>query len=144
MLFSAGTLLAETNETDHQHGHAGHAVSGVSLDQGHKWKTDAALRQGMKRINDAVVKAVPAYHHDSLTQVDADKLSRQINEQVNYLIENCKLAPGADATLHVFIGDFLTGAATLSKEPLSPKGLPQIVKALQTYPDYFEHESWNK
>jgi len=144
IFFNSGTLLAETNAIDHQHSHEDHASSGLSLDHGNKWKTDAPLRLGMQSINDAVMKAAPAYHNEMLTKKDANKLSRQINDQVNYLIENCKLEPGADATLHVLIGDFLTGAVTLSNEPLSPQGLPHIVKALQLYPDYFEHERWNK
>ncbi|MDT8283777.1 MAG: hypothetical protein RQ982_13335 [Gammaproteobacteria bacterium] len=144
IFFYSGVLLAETNTTEqqHNHGHEDHAVSGLSLDHGKKWKTDAALRQGMQGIDDAAMKAVPAYHDETLTKADANKLARQINDQVNYLIENCKLEPGADTTLHVFIGDFLTGSANLSHQPLSPQGLPQIVKTLQLYPDYFEHDGW--
>ena len=109
---------------DHQHSHAQneHAASGLSLDHGKKWQTDAPLRQGMQSINDAVMKAVPAYHQETLTKTDADELARQINDQVNYLVANCKLEPGADATLHVLIGDLLTGAAKVSNEPLSPAG----------------------
>lgn len=144
IFFNNGVLLAETSVTDHHHSHDNHALSGLSLDHGKKWQTDAALRQGMQSINDVVMKAVPAYHHETLTKMDADKLSRQINDQVSYLIENCKLEPGADATLHVLIGDFLTGSATLSKESLSPQGLPHIVRALQLYPDYFVHPGWSQ
>jgi len=140
----AGLLQAETSNSDYQHSHAHnkHIASGLSLDHGKKWQTDAPLRQGMQRINDAVMKAVSAYHQQTLTQTDADELARQINKQVNYLVANCKLEPGADATLHVLIGDLLTGAARVSNEPLSPQGIPHLVKTLQLYTDYFEHQGW--
>ncbi len=136
VLFNSGVLLAASSASDHQHAHAQneHAVSGLSLDHGERWQTDAPLRRGMQSINDAVMKAVPDYHDETLTKADAEKLSGHINAQVNYLIENCKLEPGADATLHVLIGDFLTAATTLSEQPLSPEGLPHIVKVVTVVP----------
>lgn len=144
IFFKAGILLAENNVTNHKHGHDNHAVSGLSLDSGNKWKTDAALRQGMQSINEAAMNAVAAYHHNDLTKTDAEKLAKQINDQVNYLVANCKLETGADATLHVLIGNLLTATAKLSDEPLSGQGLPVIVKTLQQYPDFFDHHGWNE
>ena len=135
-------LKAETSIADH-HSHDGHAASGLSLDQGKKWKTDAPLRKGMQSINDAVMNAVPSFHHHTLKKPDAEKLARHINDQVAYLVANCKLEPKADATLHVFIGELLSAADTLSKEPLSNQGLPAIVNVLHQYPVYFDHQGWN-
>ncbi len=135
-------LTAQTNTADHNHSHDGHGASALSLDQGKKWQTDAPLRQGMQSINDAAMKAVPAFHDDKLTADDAEKLAKHINHQVAYMVANCKLEPKADATLHVLIGDLLMGAETLSKEPASMQGLPQIIKALSTYPEYFNHPGW--
>lgn len=142
LLFAnAGILLAETAMSDHQHshGHDEYAASGLSLDHGEKWKTDAPLRHGMKNINEAVINVVPAYHHETLTKIESEKLSSNINTQVNYLIENCKLEPGADATLHVLIGDLLSAADKVSNDPLSEQGMPHLVKTMQLYQDYFEH-----
>lgn len=141
-----GTLQAETSMSDHQHSHgqSEHAASGLSLDHGQKWKTDAPLRQGMQSISDAVMKTVPAYHAETLTKIDAEQLARHINDQVNYLVANCKLEPGADATLHVLIGDMLTAATKVANEPLSSQGMLHLVKTLQLYPDYFEHQGWNE
>jgi len=137
-------LLAETELTDHQHSHSQdqHADSGLSLNQGEKWKTDAPLRQGMQSINEAAMNAVLAYHNQTLTKMDGEKLAKDINEQVNYLVANCKLEPAADATLHVLIGDLLTAAAEVNKDSLSRQGLPIIIKVLQLYPDYFDHQGW--
>lgn len=72
LLFSF-PLLAETSAQDTlQHKHEGHAASELSLNQGKKWQTDAPLRQGMQSINLAVQKAVPGFHHDTLTKQDAE------------------------------------------------------------------------
>lgn len=139
------SLQAETRTSDHQHshGHSEAATSGLSMDHGQKWKTDAPLRQGMRSISDAVMHSVPAYHDETLTKTDAEKLARHINAQVNYLVANCKLGPGADATLHVLIGRLLTAATKVANQPLSPQGMPHLVKSLQLYPDYFAHQGWS-
>ena len=143
IFFKAGILLAESNMADHNHGHVNQAVSGLSLNKGEKWKTDDALRQGMHRINDAAMKAVPAFHHDTMTKTDAVKLAKQINDQVSYIVTNCSLQLEADVMLHVLIGDLLTATAKLSDEPLSGQGLPVIVKTIQQYPVFFDHPGWN-
>lgn len=141
LLTSTGTLLAETDMTEHQHshGHADNAISGLSLDNGEKWQTDAPLRQAMQHINSAVMAAVPAYHHETLTKTEAETLAKEITSQVDYIIANCKLEPAADASLHVLIGDLLSAADKASKEPLSAQGMPRLVETLQLYQDYFEH-----
>lgn len=143
-LTNTDILLAETGITDHQHSHSHdqQAASGLTLDQGEKWKTDVPLRQGMQSINEAAMNAVPAYHNQTLTKIEGEKLAKDINDQVNYMVANCKLEPAADATLHVLIGDLLTAAAEVKKNPLSQQGLPHIVRALQLYPDYFDHQGW--
>lgn len=138
-------LNAQTDAADaHQHDHDKHASSALSLDQGKKWQTDAPLRKGMQSIRDAVMKSADAFHKNALAKKEAEKLGKHINAQVEYLIENCKLEPKADATLHVLIGDLMAGANALSKQPLSKQGLPGVVKVLQLYPDYFDHKGWEK
>lgn len=142
-LILTAPLQAQTTATEqHNHGHDENAASALSLDQGKKWQTDAALRQGMQSIHDAVMNNVDAFHHNKLTKPDAEKLAKHINDQVTYMVTNCKLEPKADATLHVIIGELLSGADTLAKEPVSNNGLPTIVKALQQYPVYFDHKGW--
>ena len=143
---NTASLRAEMNITGNQHSHEQneHVASELSLDYGKKWQTDAPLRQGMQSINEAVMRVVPTYHQATLAKTDADELAREINDQVNYIVANCKLEPGADATLHVLIGDLLTGAAGISNDPLSSQGVPHLVRALQLYPDYFEHKGWRR
>ncbi|HBS26019.1 MAG TPA: hypothetical protein DD827_02640 [Gammaproteobacteria bacterium] len=145
LLMSCSKEPEITPEQAHHHGHEhdGHTASTLSLNQGEKWQTDVPLRQGMQSINDAAMSATTDFHHDALTKEDAAELAKHITGQVDYLINNCKLEPQADATLHVLIGDLLGGADVLSKQPLSSQGLPRIIQALQLYPDYFNHENWS-
>lgn len=102
------------------------------------------LRQGMQSINDAVISAVTAFHRDDLNKSDAKKLAKHINEQIEFLVQNCKLTPQADAVLHVVISGLLAGADQLAKQPSSTLGLPRIVVALQQYPKYFEQPGWKE
>jgi hypothetical protein len=144
LLVSSAVLQAETQPVDqHKHTHENHTADILSLDHGNKWQTDAPLRKGMENINEEVMQSVAAYHNGSLTKADAEKLSKNINEQVTYIVENCKLEPKADAVLHILIGDLLTATGHLASEPLSDQGLPAIVNTLHTYPVYFEHQGWN-
>jgi hypothetical protein len=129
---------------DSAHQHNDHAAKKLSLDEGKKWQSDAPLRQGMQSINDAVIDAVPAFHQDKLTRSDAKQLAELINKQVQYLVQNCKLSPQADAVLHVIIADLLAGADELANQPLSMQGLPRIVGALQQYPKFFEQPKWRQ
>ena len=132
---------AQENSAHVQHDHEHNQLSlpELSLDHGKKWKTDAPLRQGMLSINEEVKQAKKLFHSGLLSENDAKKLARHINDQVQYLIKNCKLPPQADITLHVFIGDLLTAANHLSEDPLSNQGLPVIVKTLELYTLYFDH-----
>jgi len=142
MLLAVTTSINAEPSHESHHGHSENSAAGMVLNDGKKWKTDQALRQGMQKINDAVMSAVDAYHHDALTQKDADRVSVQITTQVNYLIKNCKLVPEADATLHVLIGDLLSAAENIKADPSSSEGMPGAVQSLIAYPKYFEHDGW--
>lgn len=135
-------VVADTS-VQNSHQHERHAASGLSLNQGKKWQSDAPLRQGMQSIHDAVINAVPAFHREALTKPDARQLAKHIKKQVEFLVANCKLAPQADAVLHLIIADLLIGADELAKQPSSMQGLPRIVGVLQQYPNYFEQPQWN-
>lgn len=154
LIFTASLLLALQAVTPlhaapesadaHEHHHESNTTTEFSLNKGKKWPTDAPLRQGMQSINEAVLTAVPAFHDNALTKPDAEKLAGLINEQVAFIIDNCKLDPEADAVLHLLISELLTGASALSVEPSSEQGLPDIVRALLAYPLYFDHPDWGK
>ena len=117
-------------------------MSVLVLNDGKRWVTDAPLRQGLERIRDAVVPVVAATAARPLTKDEATALSGAIKDEVQYLVENCKLEPKADAVLHVLLNDFLEGADALVSDPASKAALERIVKAVALYPQYFEHQGW--
>lgn len=136
LLLAAGAaLFCHLHSPSHDHGHDG-SQGQMQLNAGQKWETDAPLRTGMERIR-ALVANAPT--HDATSM---QSLAGGIREQVDYLIQNCKLAPEADATLHVMIAEFLQGADLISKENDPVRGLSVINAALDAYPRYFAHAGW--
>jgi len=125
-----------------EHGHGQRGMSELVLNDGKRWATDAALRQGLERIRDAVAPIVAATAARPLTKDEATALSGAIKDQLQYLVENCKLEPKADAALHVLLNDFLQGADALAVDLTSKSGLKRIMMALDLYPQYFDHQSW--
>jgi hypothetical protein len=125
-----------------EHGHGQHGMSELALNDGMRWATDAPLRQGLERIRDGVAPIVAASTARPLTMDEATALSSAIKDQVQFLVENCKLEPRADAALHVLLNDFLQGADALAADPASKAGLEYVVNALNLYPQYFDHHGW--
>lgn len=104
-----------------------------------RWATDAALIEGMQAIRTAVADA---RDRAALDAPAADRLATTVEERVAFLIANCRLAPEADATLHVLIGGLLRAAAAVRVDPASADGLPAMRETLRAYPRYFEHPGW--
>ena len=121
----------------HGNGHSHDAGGGLQLNMGQKWKTDEPRRVGMERIREIVRAAKPTG-----SESDIQALAKGIQEQIDYLIANCKLPPAADETLHVMISDFLQGADLVTKKKDQQLGITVMRKALETYPRYFEHDGW--
>ena len=150
MKFSLYVLMAATLATplaalaaDHSaHGaEAGHAIT---LNAGKKWETDGPLRQAMTAIRASVATTLPKAHAGKATAADYEALSKEVNTQVAYIVENCKLDPEADAQLHTVIGDMLNGAekAEGKQGKSRASGVVQIAQGLNTYGKYFDHAGW--
>jgi hypothetical protein len=121
------------------HGAGTHgAAAGLQLNAGQKWATDQPLREGMERIRGLVTAATAAG-----SPSDMQALANGIQQQVDYLIANCKLPPAADETLHVMIADLLEGADLVTKTNDATSGIAAMRKALETYPMYFDHAGWS-
>ncbi|MCA1804930.1 MAG: hypothetical protein LC646_06250, partial [Xanthomonadaceae bacterium] len=114
------------------------------LNEGERWTTDAALREGMERVHATFVEVLPAYQRGEFTPEAATDTARAIDDHVAFLVENCKLEPAADAVLHVLVGELLQGAEALRQAPQSGEGLPRIHAALRDYPRYFDHPGWEE
>lgn len=128
---------------DHAHGPDDHGVSILALSDGKRWATDEPLRIGMQRIRDAVAPALASHDQAHLNPEQAKTLTNTVQENVTFLIQNCKLAPEADAVLHVLITELLDGAALVSANPPSVEGVAKLAHALREYPKYFEHPGWS-
>jgi hypothetical protein len=120
--------------------HAAHGgLEGLALDEGRKWATDAPLRQGMENVRALLAQAGPA---SAMDDARAAALAGGVRAQVNFMILNCKLEPRADAVLHVLIGELVGGAGELAEPRTRASGLGTIERALQQYPQYFDHPGW--
>lgn len=127
---------------DHHHHHEAAAV--MTLNNGQRWETDLPLRTGMERIRDAVEQTFVAHASGQLTSAETKALSATVQENVTYMIENCKLSPAADATLHVLITEMLTSSAQLAQNPNTHGGLERMGEVLEHYSEYFDHPGWKR
>jgi hypothetical protein len=127
------------------HGHGAGASHAIELNAGSKWPTDAPLRKGMTAIRTLLGSALPAVHAGTFTPARYDALANDINAQITYVVQNCKLDPGADAQLHIVIGDIAKGVETIQgKHPGKARslGAVEISQAMNTYGEYFNHAGW--
>jgi hypothetical protein len=131
-------------EDHHHHGESGAAVQKLQLNAGKKWATDAALRQSMDGINQAMAKALPLIHKDRFSDADYAALATTINQKVGYAIEHCKLDAKADAMLHLVIAELMAGAETMEGKTTAARhdGAVRVRQALESYGKYFQHPNW--
>lgn len=141
---AASGQAALAAEEHHHHGENGAAVQKLELNAGKKWATDAALRQSMDDINQAMAKALPLIHKDRFGDADYAALATTINQKVGYAVENCKLEPKADAMLHLVIAELMAGAEIMDGKTSAARhdGAVRVRQALQSYGKYFQHPNW--
>lgn len=132
------TASSSQKNTEHDHDNSNQLV----LYDGKKWQTDAALQQGMQTIRDLIMPLTMYSTEQSINAEQAKKIALGVKEQVNYLINNCKLDAKADAVLHTLIADLLKGSKLLSQQTPDTQGIAIIQDVLHTYPQYFEHPNW--
>lgn len=131
-------------EEHHHHGESSAAEQKLELNAGKKWATDAALRQSMDGINQAMARALPLIHKDRFSDSDYTALATTINQKVGYAIEYCKLEAKADAMLHLVIGELTGGAEIMEGKTAAARhdGAVRIRQALESYGKYFQHPNW--
>ncbi|MEZ5513897.1 MAG: DUF3365 domain-containing protein [Steroidobacteraceae bacterium] len=132
-------MLAATAYGQEQHQHGGMAA--LELNEGAKWTTDEPLRNGMERIRAAIAPPIASLAAGQSVE-RATELASTIRQQVDYLIENCKLEPQADAMLHLLIAEILEGASEIEHADTVAAGLARVQQAMARYPQYFEHPGW--
>lgn len=139
--------VAPAYAADPAHEHDAHAAAALKLDNGQKWKTDAPLRKGMTNIKAAVQPNLLAIHENRLKAANYQTLAKRTNTQIAFMVENCKLAPDADAQLHLIIAELGAAADAMAgkdKTQSRQKGAQQLVHALETYGEFFDHPGWTE
>ncbi len=127
----AGMAAATTSSATHQHTSSA-TVPAQAGRSGQRFATDAPLREGMARIRQSM-QALGHYEHGHLGPERAVQLADSIEQDVRFLIANCKLEPAADAALHGIIARLLQGAAALKADA---KDLPAIEPMRAALADY--------
>lgn len=127
---------------EHAHGSADGGSPVLVLDDGKPWSTDEALRTGMQRMRGAIALVLENHRQGRLRPEETELLATTVQDSVNYLIQNCRLEPKADAVLHVFITELLEGATLVNAQPPAPAGFEKLAHALSEYPKYFDHPGW--
>jgi hypothetical protein len=144
LMLAAGLALASTSYAAPTHKHEAHAqhgaVASLQLNAGKKWETDAALRQAMGNIRQAVAASLPDIHENRLPAAGYAKLAGKVEAEVGSIVANCKLAPEADAQLHLVVAELLAGAEQMSgklKKTRRQDGAVKVIGALENYAGYF-------
>ena len=141
-LASGQAVLAA--EEYHHHGESSATTQKLELNAGKKWETDAALRQSMDDINQAMARALPLIHKKRFSDSDYATLATTINQKVGYAVEHCKLEAKADAMLHLVIGELMAGAEIMEGKTAATRhdGAVRVRNALESYGKYFQHPNW--
>ena len=138
LLAVGAPLQAQTAAHDHGSG----APQALQLNQGQKWGTDAPLRKGMDNIRGLVAPKLTAAHAGKLQPAQYRELAGKLENEVGFIVQNCKLAPDADAQLHLVIADIGAGldamnGKTAGTDPAD--GLLKVTQAVNQYRTHFDH-----
>ena len=124
--------------------HAEHATATTALPTppATPWASDAPLREGMRRMNQAVVTLGHA-ENGHLDAAQTSAAAQQVQDAANYMITNCKLAPEPDTALHGVLATLMTGAAAIKGDPANTTPVASMRDAVALYPRMFVDASWN-
>lgn len=143
-LLNMGAALAQEHNHGNAHEHGAEKNAQLSLNKDQKWATDTSLRQAMEAIRNALSAEMPAIHSRKVTTEQYHGLAQKINDQVAYMMKNCKLDPETDAMLHLVLVDIISGADAMSGQDSgkAQEGAVKVVNALNNYAAYFAHPGW--
>lgn len=145
LLLSAALAAPMASIAASAHDHGSAAPQQLQLNAGQKWETDAPLRQAMAAVHQSVTHILPNAHAGKATPADYDAFGHAIDQQVAYMVENCKLPAAADDQLHIVVAELMAGAeAAQGKhgENQRAAGVVQVAKAANAYGKHFSHQGW--
>ena len=91
----------------------------------------------MTNIRNAVDKEYDAIHSNQLAEEKYAALAKKVTNEVNYMVENCKLEPEADAQLHLIIADLMEGSTAMESKTNAQDGAVKVIGAIENYVTYF-------
>ncbi|UUO23863.1 hypothetical protein FGD67_11960 [Colwellia sp. M166] len=133
-------LSYSTVAEEHQHQHSNQQA--LQLNHGAKWQIDQSLHIGMVSIQQQLMVNLDAIHYDKFSQTQFLALASAFDKQLNFLFENCQLAPKADAQLHVLLAKIMQGNDLIKHAENKKSGAVMILQALEEYPKYFNDVNW--
>lgn len=145
LLLSAALAAPMASIAASAHDHGSAAPQQLQLNAGKKWDTDAPLRQAMAAVHQSVTQILPAAHEGKATAANYDAFGQAIDQQIAYMVENCKLPADADAQLHIIVADLVAGAEAAQGKHGEGKraaGVVQVAQASNAYGKYFSHSGW--
>lgn len=142
----SGPHAAWAQGNGHDHSHHAAEADHLKLNNGKKWATDANLRLGMERIRDALSSEMTAIHNGKMTATQYQGFVQKVNEQISFMVQNCKLDKEADTVLHLVLAGLVSGADAISAagdEHSRHLGVEKILHGLNDYVTYFDHPGWH-
>lgn len=140
----ASPALAQPQPAGQHHDHATHATPATTKTPAQRWATDAPLRDGMRRIRQAVT-VLDHYEHGHMDATQAINTAKLIDTAVADMMAKCKLKPDADVALHGLLAQFLAGAKAVRESKQAPVAdIAKMRQALARYPQLFVDPSWAK
>lgn len=140
-----GANVAIAQEHNHAHAHHPKESPQLTLNNGNKWEADDNLRQAMSHIRDALSVELHAIHSGKATTAQYQALARKTNDQITFMVKNCKLDQKTDEMLHLVLADIIAGADAMAGKDIGEarKGAEKIAGALNSYGTYFNHPDWH-
>lgn len=122
--------------------HAGHSKPAPAVPvPAQPWNADASLREGMRRIHNAV-EDLRRYELGQMDRTSALARVASIQDAGAFIFTHCKLPPDADAALHSILVPLLGAAQTLSDDPQDTAAVATMRDAAAGYPQYFDDPGW--
>lgn len=127
-----------------QHVHESDAAPAASVPvPAQRYTPDASLKEGMRRARAAVDK-LRDHETGRMSEAMAIDSANAVQEAVNYMFANYRLAPRPDAALHSILLPLLNAAQALKAHPGDAQPLADMRAALAHYPPYFADPGWRQ
>jgi len=95
-----------------------------------------------QNIQQQLLLNLDAIHYNKFSHAQFAVLASAVDKQLNFIFENCQLAPQADAQLHLLLAKIMQGNDLMKSDKNKKSGAVIVLQALQEYPRYFNDSNW--